>query len=190
MLKCTHDSGGLVICRDKSQLDLEAARKKINDSLKVNYYWRNREWPYKNVKPRIIAEKYMTDSPDTADFTDYKFYCFNGYVDCVMCCYERSTGDTKFYFFDENWELKRYNKRGKEAPEGFTMPKPEKMDEMFKLAGKISADVGAPFLRVDLYNSCGKVYFGELTFFPQSGFERNNLPETENYFGSLIKLSV
>ena len=188
VLKCTHDSGGLVICKDKAQLDIIAVKKKIKKSLKRNYYWGYREWPYKNVKPRIIAEKYMTDTPDSPDFTDYKFYCFNGYVDCVMCCYERSTGEPKFFFFDKNWELKRYNKRGKDAPADFTMPKPENMDKMFEIAQKLSADVGAPFLRVDLYNSCGQIYFGELTFFPEGGFDANRLPETDRYFGNLIDL--
>ena len=75
VLKCTHDSGGLVICRDKSKLDLKAAKKKINKSLKRNYYWIGREWPYKNVRPRIIAEKFMTD-PTSDDLQDYKFFFF------------------------------------------------------------------------------------------------------------------
>src|SRR5699024_8410056 len=77
VLKCTHDSGGLVICKDKSKLDIEAARKKINDSLKRNYYYLFREWPYKNVKPRVICEKYMVDEFEK-ELKDYKFFCFNG----------------------------------------------------------------------------------------------------------------
>ena len=190
VLKCNHDSGGLCVCKDKSKLDIPKVKEELAHSLAQNYYLRVREWPYKNVKRRIIAEKYMTDTPETTDFTDYKFYCFNGYVDSVMCCYERSTGEPKFYFFDKDWKLKRYNKRGKEAPEGFTMPKPENIDKMFEIARKLSADVGAPFLRVDLYNSCGQIYFGELTFYPQSGFEKNSLPASEKYFGSLIKLPI
>ena len=189
VLKCTHDSGGLVICKDKSKFNVEKARKKIKRSLKTNYYLHGREWPYKNVKPRIIAEKYMTDSPESNEFTDYKFYCFNGYVDSVMVCYDRSIGDPKFYFFDKNWELRRYNKRGLEAPEGFTMPKPENMDKMFEIAEELSKDVGAPFLRVDLYNSNKQIYFGELTFFPSSGLDPNRLPETDRYFGDLVKLN-
>lgn len=191
VLKCNHNSGGgMCICKDKSKLDIPKVKEGLRRGLAQDYYLRVREWPYKNVKRRIIAEKYMTDAPGSQDFTDYKFYCFNGYVDCVMCCYERSSGDTKFYFFDRNWELKRYNKRGIEAPEGFTMPKPENMDKMFEIAEKLSADVGAPFLRVDLYNSCGQIYFGELTFYPQSGFETKCLPYREEYFGDLIDLTI
>ena len=186
VLKCTHDSGGLVICKDKKNFDFKKAKEKINKSLKTNYYWCGREWPYKDVKPRIIAEKYMTDSPDVDTFTDYKFYCFNGYVDCVMVCLDRNTGDTKFYFFDKDWKLLRYNKRGKEAPEGFTIPKPACIDKMFEIAAELSK--GIPFVRVDLYVSNGQIYFGEMTFYPASGFDPNRLPETDLYFGSLIKL--
>ena len=189
VLKSTHDSGGLVICKDKSTLDIEVTREKIERSLKRNYYVNGREWPYKNVRHRIIAEKYMTDSSESNEFTDYKFYCFNGYVDSVMVCYDRSIGAPKFYFFDKKWELKRYNKRGLEAPEGFTLPKPDNIDKMFEIAETLSKDVGSPFLRVDLYNSNGQIYFGEVTFFPDSGFDPNRLPETDRYFGDLVFLN-
>lgn len=186
VLKCTHDSGGLVIVRDKSALDMEQVRIKIEKSLKNNYYYAGREMPYKKIPKRIICEEYMTDGPGKADFTDYKFYCFGGNVDCVMLCLDRASGDTKFYFFDKNWELKRYNVRGKNAPENFTLPKPTGMDEMFRIAEELSQ--GIPFVRVDLYQSGDRVYFGEMTFFPDSGFDPNYLPETDAYFGSLIKL--
>lgn len=186
VLKCTHDCGGLVICKDKDKLNKAEAKKKLEKSLKNNFFWYGREWPYKNVKPQIICEKYMTDSPDTSEFTDYKFYCFNGYVDCVMVCLERSSGNTKFYFFDENWELKRLNIRGKNAPKDFTLPKPECMDEMFRIAAKLSQ--GIPFVRVDLYQSNGQIYFGELTFFPASGFDGNLLPETDASWGEKLVL--
>lgn len=187
VLKCTHDSGGLVICREKSKLDIEAAKRKIQVSLKRNFYYPSREWPYKNVKPQIIAEKYMTDDENSDGFTDYKFFCFNGRVDCVMVCLERHTGDTKFYFFDSDWKLKRLNKRGKEAPENFTIPKPTCMDEMFRLAAILSE--GIPFVRVDFYQSNGHIYFGELTFYPDGGFDSNYLLETDLYFGKQLDLS-
>lgn len=186
VLKCTHDSGGLVICKDKSKLDLEEAKKKINKSLHNNYFYSGREWPYKNVPPRIIAEKYMTDDENSEGFTDYKFFCFDGKVDCVMVCLDRYTGNTKFYFFDKDWKLKRLNKRGKAAPEGFTIPKPECMDQMFELAAKLSE--GITFVRVDFYQSFGQIYFGELTFYPDSGFDANILPEADEYWGKLLKL--
>ena len=103
-----------------------------------------------------------------------------------MVCLERASGETKFYFFDEQWELKRLNVRGKNAPEGFTLPKPECMDEMFKIAAKLSQ--GIPFVRVDLYQSSGQIYFGELTLFPASGFDGNLLPETDVAWGEKLIL--
>lgn len=189
VLKCTHDSGGIVIVKDKKAFDWQSAKDKLNYSLKKNFYYETREWPYKHVRPRIIAEAYMEDSfLGNHELTDYKFYCFNGYVDCVMICYDRASGDTKFYFFDQNWTLKRINQRGKNAPEGFTLPKPQCIDEMFDIAAELSK--GIPFLRVDLYQCNEQVYFGELTLYPQGGLDPNYLPETNRYFGDLIDLSI
>ncbi len=192
VLKCTHDSGGLVICKDKKNLDIDAAKKKIDHSLKTNFYLEGREWSYKNIKPRIIAEPYICDDSsvpsEEQELSDFKFYCFDGYVDCVMYCFDRASGDTKFFFFDKDWNLKRINKRGKEAPEDFALPRPPCLDEMFAVAAKLSK--GIPFVRVDLYQSDGRVYFGELTLYPKSGFDTNYLPETNRYFGSLIDLSL
>ena len=188
VLKWNHDSGSVVICKDKAKLNIPETVAMLASKKNHNGYWYGREWPYKNVKPLIIAEQYMTDTPESNDFTDYKFFCFNGYVDCVMICMERSSGDTKFYFFDKDWTLKRLNKRGKEAPDDFTVDKPECIDEMFRIAQILSKDL--PFIRVDLYQSCGRIYFGELTFFPDSGLDANLLPETDKYFGNLIDLTL
>ena len=187
VLKCNHNSGlGMYICKDKSKMNIEKVKKELKKGLRQNYYLMGREWPYKDVPRKIICEKYMTDTPESKYFTDYKFFCFNGYVDCVMVCLERFSGDTKFYFFNEKWELQRLNIRGKNAPEGFTIPKPECMDEMFKIAAKLSE--GMPYVRVDLYQSNGQIYFGELTLFPDSGFDANILYETDKYFGEMLQL--
>lgn len=185
VIKTNHSGGnsGVVICNDKSRLDIKSTRDKMRRSLHSDIYRHYREWPYKNVERKIFAEKYLGDN-----ITDYKFFCFNGYVDCVMLCLDRDSGDTKFYFFDQDWNLKRLNVRGKNAPEGFTLPKPEGMDEMFRIAGILSE--GFPYVRVDLYNVAGKIYFGELTFYPASGFDANLLSETDDYFGSLIDLKL
>lgn len=184
VLKTTHGGGssGVVICKDKATLDIEQAKAKLNRSLNKCIYRTFREWPYKNVKPRIIAEEFI----GSGDIEDYKFSCYNGVATDVMICMDRGTGDTKFYFFDQEWNLLRYNKRGLAAPEGFTIPAPKNIDKMFEIAGRLSK--GIPYLRVDLYNIDGKIYFGEITFFPQSGFDSNLLPETEKLFGSRIKL--
>ena len=191
VLKCNHNSGkGMYICKDKSKMDVEKVKANLREGLKEDYFLRSREWPYKDVPRKIIAEQYMTDSDEVDCFTDYKFYCFGEDVDSVMVCLERNTGNPKFYFFDKNWKLKRYNKRGKEAPDGFTVPKPENMDEMFAIAEKLASQVKSPYVRIDLYNSKGQPYFGEITFFPDSGFDPNRLPETDIYFGdkTIIKI--
>lgn len=187
VLKCNHNSGkGMIICRDKQNLDIKKTRKELKKGLKDNYYLLGREWPYKNVKRKIICEQFMQDNDNLIGLTDYKFFCFDGYVDCVMVCIDRHLKDTKFYFFDKNWNLKRINKRGLEAPNDFTLPKPKNIEKMFEIASKLST--GIPFVRVDLYDCNGKIYFGELTFYPDSGFDSNLLPETDEYFGKLIKL--
>lgn len=187
VLKCSHNSGGVIVVKNKNELDIKHSKKVIEKCLRNNFFWTYREWPYKDIKPRIIAEKYMTDDEETDEFTDYKFYCFHGRADCVLTCFDRGTGDTKFYFFDKEWNLKRYNKRGKDAPDNFRIPKPACIDEMFDIAEKLSKNI--PAVRVDLYQSKGKPYFGEMTFYPASGFDANRLPEADVYFGSLIDLS-
>ena len=183
VLKTNHSGGstGVVICKDKDSFDKTAARKKLEQSLKHDVSRTSVEWPYRNIERKILAETYLGDN-----LVDYKFYCFNGDADVVMNCIERETGHPKFYFFDKNWNLRRLNKRGKEAPEDFTLPKPNGMDEMFEVASKLSE--GRPYARVDLYNINGEIYFGEITFFPASGFDRNRLPEADLYFGEKIIL--
>lgn len=316
VLKCNHNSGtGMCICNDKERIDSDKVKRKLRKGLKENYYLMHREWPYKNVTRRIVAEQYMADElrdykalgfdstpymklvysvelqeKDVKEFyfgendfsknymmqhdfikklsielaakislkridfyqitdntylgeitfisqngignfrpeewnlgmgdwtqlsnrvgsklkngeieitfcdsknrkahtkalVDYKFFCFDGFAESVMVCTERETGQPKYYFFDKNWELKKYNIRGKEAPKGFTLPKPECIDEMFNIAEKLSKDL--PYVRVDLYCIDNLIYFGEMTFFPDSGFDANLLKETDTYWGGLVNL--
>ena len=188
VLKCNHNSGlGMCICKDKTMLNINKVKEDLSKGLRQNYYLTGREWPYKNVNPCIIAEKYI-ENTDLKELVDYKFYCFNGYVDSVMVCIGRSTGDPRFYFFDKNWNLKRYNLCGKVAPRDFSLERPANMDKMFGIAEVLSKEIEAPFVRVDLYNVDGKIYFGEFTFYPDSGFDGNRLSETDVYFGNLVKL--
>ncbi len=188
VLKCNHNSGlGMCICKDKSKLDIDKVKKELRKGLAQDYYLTGREWPYKDVPRKIIAEKFMTNGEDIDELSDYKFFCFNGYVDCVMVCLDRSSGDTKFYFFDRAWNLLRYNIRGKNAPENFTIPKPSNMDEMFDIAETLSK--GLSFARIDLYSVSGRTYFGEITFFPDSGFDKNLLPETDMHWGEMMDIS-
>ena len=186
VMKATHDSGRVIICHDKSSLDREWSRVEMKKSLQRDFYAVTREWPYKNVPHRIIAEKFMQQSD--GNLTDYKFFCFDGTVDCVMVCVERQSGNPKFYFFDRHWNFVRLNRRGMEVPEGFTLPKPQNIDKMFAMASDLSK--GHPFLRVDLYNIDGAIYFSELTFFPDGGVDSNLLPETDAGWGGLLKLNI
>ena len=185
VLKPNHTSGNVFICKDKSKIDYKKLKKEVNRWLKREYYWLHREWPYKNVKPRIICEELIKTENGGFPY-DYKFYCFNGEPDSVMVCIERESGNPKFYFFDNEWNLLRYNLAGINAPQGFTLPKPKKMDEMFMLAKKLSS--GFPFIRVDFFCENEKIYFGELTFFPASGFDVNLLKETDILFGEKLEL--
>lgn len=186
VLKTNHSGSntGVVICKDKSRLNIADTIKKMKQSLKSDVYKSYGEWVYKDVEKKVFAEQLLESS--TGEIDDYKFYCFDGYVDAVLVCVDRQIGEPKFYFFDENWKLKRYNKRGKEAPVNFTLPKPKNLEKMFEIAKLLSK--GIPHLRVDLYNVDGKIYFGETTFFTASGFDANRLPEADLYFGNLVNL--
>lgn len=184
VLKCTHDSGGLVICKDKIALDKTAAREKIERCLRHSFYWGQREWPYKNVKPRIIAEPYMEDSK-TKDLRDYKFFSFDGEVKALFIATERgSTEETKFDFFDAEFNHLPFTNG---HPNAATYPeKPSCFDEMKELARKLSK--GIPEVRVDLYECNGKIYFGEMTFFHWSGLVPFVPEQWDNTFGDWIKL--
>lgn len=187
VLKCTHDSGGLAICRDKSKFNKDAARAKIERSLKRNYYWSSREWPYKNVKPRIIAEQYMEDA-ETAELRDYKFLCFGGVVKALFIASERQKEgeEVKFDFFDKDFkhlDLRQGHPNAANCPE-----KPENFEDMKLLAEKLST--GIPQLRVDFYEVNGKVYFGELTFSHFSGMISFEPEEWDKTLGQWIQLPM
>lgn len=185
VLKCTHDSGGLVICRDKSTLDREKARHKIESSLKRDFFYVGREWPYKNVPKRIIAEQYMEDTK-TEELRDYKFFCFDGVAKALFIATDRQKEgeEVKFDFFDMDFKHLDF-KQG--HPNAVVSPaKPETFDEMRQLAEKLSK--GIPHLRVDFYEVNGKAYFGELTFSHFSGMVPFNPEEWDETFGSWIKL--
>ena len=180
VLKCTHDCGAY-ICRDKSKIDTEEIKQWLKYHLGRNYYKWQREWPYKNVKPRIIAEVYMADSQ--GELNDYKFFCFNGKPQALFVATDRHT-DTKFDFFDLDFNHLPIVNGHPNANRIFV--KPQNFDKMIEIAKKLS--VGIPHVRVDLYNVDSKIYFGELTFSHYSGivpFE----PEKWDYkFGELLRL--
>ena len=184
VLKCTHDSGGIVICTDKNKLDKKEAIKKLRKGLKKNYYYRNREWPYKNVKPRIIAEQYMSDAE--GELKDYKFFCFNGVPEFMFIASDRfnKQEDTKFDFFDMDFNHLPFTNGHPNATK--QIEKPAGFEEMKRLAAILSKDM--PHVRVDFYDINGKIYFGELTFFHWSGFTPFRPIEWDYKFGEKIIL--
>ncbi|MDY4223802.1 MAG: ATP-grasp fold amidoligase family protein [Candidatus Limivicinus sp.] len=181
VLKCTHDSGSVVICKDKSKLDIPAAKAKLSKHLKRNYYWTNREWPYKNVPPRIIAEKYMED--ETGELRDFKFLCFNG-MPRMMYISRDAAADTTTDFFD--MDFNHLPIRMKDPNSAILPTKPECFEEMQRIASVLSE--GIPHVRTDFYCANSKIYFGELTFFHNGGFTGINPAEWNYKVGSWIKL--
>lgn len=182
VLKCTHDSEGLVICKDKSKLDLKAAKKKIEAALKLNFYYIGREWPYKNVKPRIIAEQYMEDHVD-GELRDYKFFCFDGEPKAMFVASDRAINATKFDYFDLEYnhlDIKQHYPNAGKVRKPVTF---EKMIEFSKVLSK-----GMPHVRVDFYEVDGKLYFGELTLYHFSGFMPFQPAKWDRIFGDWIKL--
>lgn len=187
VIKCTHDSGGVVVCKDKNTLNLSMARKKINNGLKKNCYWATREYPYKNVKPRIIVEQYLEDESGY-ELKDYKFFCFNGKPEFLFVATDRGVKDeeTKFDFFDLNWNHLPFTNGHPNSTK--TIEKPMGLNEMICVAQKLSQ--GYPHVRVDLYDVHGKVYFGELTFFHWSGLTPFVPEEWDYKLGSYLELPI
>ena len=183
VMKCTHDSGGLVICKDKASFDVEAAKKKIRAILAQNFYWTSREWPYKNVKPRVIVEKYMEDT-ETKELRDYKFFTFNGVPKVMYIASGRGTGTTYGDFFDMEFNHLDMAIDHDTAP--VTPEKPLNFEAMKILAKKLAE--GIPQVRVDFYEIDGKVFFGEMTFFHCGGFERFHPDALDETWGRWIEL--
>lgn len=184
VIKCTHDSGGLVICRDKKQLDIKKAKAKIERCLKRNYFLNSREWVYNDIKPRIVIEKYMVDESGY-ELKDYKFFCFDGSAKVMFMATDRSgEEETKFDFFD--MDFNHLDLRNGHPNSVKKLEKPERFEEMAALAEKISE--GLPHARVDLYNINGKLYFGEVTFFHWSGLKPFEPEKWDKIFGDWFML--
>lgn len=184
VLKCTHDSGGLAICRDLSTFDMAAARRKIERSLANNYFWSGREWPYKDVRPRIIAEEYLDPAGEQVGLTDYKVMCFGGQARCEFTCTGRADGNLHVDFFDTEWNHMPFTRH---YPNADVPPEaPERLKDMVAMAERLSE--GVPFVRVDFYEVAGQYYFGEMTFYPGSGMEEFDPERWDEELGSWIEL--
>ena len=182
VLKCTHDSGSVKIVMNKEEINHEEYKKFFNGRLKVNSFHLGREYPYKDVKPRIIAEKLMEAKEG---INDYKFFCFDGKPTIMFVATERASGDTKFDFYDMDFNhLDIVNIHPQSTKGGIT--KPKCFDEMKDIAAKCSQ--GMKFVRIDLYEIDGKVYFGEYTFFHGGGFWLFKPDHWEKDLGDLIEI--
>lgn len=184
VIKCTHDSGGLIICSDKKKLNIVAAKKKIERCLKRNYYPNSREWVYRDIEPQIIIEKYMVDESGY-ELKDYKFFCFDGEVKAMFLASDRGGDEeTKFDFFDRNFNHLDFTNGHPNSDK--ELKKPDKYEDMVALAEGLSK--GFPHVRVDLYNINGKLYFGEMTFFHWSGLKPFKPEKWDRIFGDWFKL--
>ena len=185
VLKTTHDCGGVVVCKDKNNLDYNSVSNFLKRHLKQNYYYEGREWPYKNVRPRIIAEQYIKDNINS-DLKDYKFFCFNGQVKALFVATDRNIKgkEVKFDFYDENFNHLSIKNGHENANE--EIKKPQNFDKMKELAAVLSE--GLPHLRVDFYEVNGKIFFGELTFFHFGGFVKFEPEEWDYKLGEWLQL--
>lgn len=184
VLKTTHGGGntGVVICKDKKNLDKQDVNIKLGKSLKQDLYKTVREWPYKNVPRRIIAESFIEDG--SGDLPDYKFFCFDGVVKALFIGTERSTGDVKFDYYDADFnhlDLVQVHPMS-----GKVIPKPMNFEEMKQIASKLSE--GIPHVRIDLYNVNGRIYFGEMTFYHHGGVTPFHPKKWDRIFGDWITL--
>lgn len=188
VLKCNHNSGlGMCICKDKSKLNIEKVKKELKKGLKQDYYLTGREWPYKDVPRKIVCEKFMTNDEVGGELEDYKLMCFQGKVKASFVCNNRFSKDgLNVTFYDTDWKRMPFERHYPASKTEIT--RPASYDEMVQLAEKLAQNI--PFVRVDFYEIKGKPYFGELTFFPGSGFEEFNPEQADKELGSWIKLPV
>lgn len=186
VMKATHDSGRVICCRDKSKLDKDWAREEMRKSLKRDFYAVTREWPYKNVKPRIIAEQLLES--DTNDLADYKIHNFNGVPRFILVCRDRfaDSGLTED-FFDTNWTHINVKRPG--HPNADVMEdRPSSLDKMLKLSERLGKEV--PFMRTDFYSIGNKVYFGEITLYPASGAVPFVPERYDDIFGDMLNITL
>lgn len=187
VLKTTHGGGssGVVICKNKKEFDCKDAVAKLKEAMKIDIYKIMREWPYKNVPKRIIAEKYIEPSRDSNDLPDYKFFCFNG--EPKYCQVISGRNDTmSIDFFDHNWQHQLFHEP-KEYPFAKKQPlRPKQFERMWDAAKRLSKSKA--FSRIDFYEVGDNVFFGEITFFPTGGFGGFDPEEYDLILGQMINL--
>nr|AOP03114.1 Glycosyltransferase [Streptococcus suis]AOP03446.1 Glycosyltransferase [Streptococcus suis] len=188
VLKCTHDSGSVVICRNKEEFDKNKARRSLSKALKHNFYYTSREWCYKDVPPRIIAEEYLEDLSSLAATVDYKFFFFNGRAEFMYISRGFDNHDTaQVSFYDLEGEELEFCRDDFRCLGDFTLP--PNFSELRMVAEKLYDICNAPFVRIDLYSINGRIYFSEFTFYPASGFLSFSPNEVDGKLGELLDLS-
>ena len=183
VLKCTHNSGGLTICRDKSKLDIPAVRESMSRALLQNYYWNEREWAYKDITPRIIAEEYVQDG-ERINLPVYKILTFNGEPKVIQAIQDDKTDYETIDYFDTDWNKLPFRQNFPNSKTPYS--KPEKLDLMLELTAKLSADI--PLVRIDWYTVGDKIRFSEFTFYSDAGFAPFDPPEWDYTLGSWVEL--
>lgn len=183
VLKCTHDSGSVIVVKDKKNFEKEEARKTIKNALNKNFFVESREWPYKNVVPQIIAEKYIVDESGI-ELKDYKVFVFEGKAKIIQVDYDRFI-DHKRNLYTLNWEHIDLAIEYPTDPRR-KIEKPKQLCKMLEIAEQVA--VGIPHVRVDFYSVGDKIYFGEMTFYHESGLGVFEPEEWNNSFGKWIKI--
>lgn len=194
VLKTNHDSGTVFVCKDKDCFDIEGARRCLDRSLKRNFYYQSREWPYKNIQPRVFAESYIPgfdyseiceEDFQSDGIIDYKFLCYSGICRFLFTCTGREQGDLRVDFFDPEWNHLPFKRHYPNAD--VEIPKPKLLQKMIEIAETLSSDI--PFVRVDLYQRGNHIYFGEMTFYPGAGLEEFTPSEWDLILGEPIAIS-
>lgn len=184
ILKANHGSGWNVVCEDKKIFNIVMVRKLFNLWLKTNYYHINRTWEYRDIKPKIVCEKFIS-SKNKLGLDDYKIHCFAGVPKYIQYLSDRLEGKTKGTFYDLNWKVQEFfftNPKHRK-----NNPKPKSLKKMLLIAKKLSEDL--PYARVDLYNNDGESYFGEITLHPVNGMDRFIPEKYDRVWGDLLYMN-
>lgn len=186
VLKTNHDYAGVVICHDKEKFDFNLAKRKIDKHLGRNFFYVGREWAYKDVRPKVLAETYI-GGLENADVKDYKFYCFDGkpMILLISSGRQKNRNEMKWNFYDIDFNLLDITKSDRLTDDD--IERPDNFQSMVDLATVLSK--GLPFVRADFYNIGGKIYFGELTFYPGAGYGKFEPEEWDYKLGSYLDLS-
>lgn len=187
VLKCTHDSASVVICEDKKNFDVDSARRKLSAALNTNYYYPAREWPYKNIVPRIIAEKYMSDESGK-ELKDYKVYDFNGVPELIQVDFGRFVKHER-NLYTKDWKFINQVIEYQNNP-NVVIDEPSHLKEMLMLAEELAKSIPSPSVRTDFYSCGDRIFFGEITFYQEAGFARFSSSAYEKELGDMIHLPI